>query len=58
MVKFDYQIIEILYDYIPDIYDKTIDISILELEIDYREKAIEIIYQINRNSYNKRDQRE
>ena len=47
MVKFDYQIIEILYDYIPDIYDKTIDTSILELEIDYRKKANEIIYQID-----------
>ena len=47
MVKFDHQVIEILNEYIPDIYNKSIDISVLELDIDYRNKAQEIMYQIN-----------
>lgn len=59
MVKFDHQVIEILNEYIPDIYNKSIDISVLELDIDYRNKAQEIMYQINNfkekaHDYNRR----
>lgn len=55
MVKFDQNIIEILNEYIPYIYDKSLDIDILELNIDYRKKADDIMYKINQlkeKSYN------
>ena len=48
MVKFDQKIINIMYDYLPFIYDKTIDISILELDIDYRQKANNVMNNINK----------
>jgi len=48
MVKFDQDIIDILNEYLPYIYNKSIDISILELEIDYRQEANNILYQINK----------
>ena len=47
MVKYDQYIIEIFYDYIPYLYERTLDITILELHINYREKAQMIFSQIN-----------
>jgi len=48
MIKFDHNIIDILNEYLPYIYDKSINISLLELEIDYRQEANNILYQINK----------
>lgn len=46
MVKYDQYIIDIFYEYIPYLYDKSMDTSILELDINYRIKSDQIYNKI------------
>ena len=59
MVKYDRFIIDIFDEYIPYLYDNTLDTADLELNINYRSKAQSVyddikLFQLKANNYNKK----